>query len=246
MAAASLLLGVTHGREARLARLATPPGRPAQQLPLGAQGQRLGEEGPGPLGQRRPALLVLAAYVGVGGAAAAVALALGHDPLRCDGWLGMGGAASLLVSLGAGVCVGALTVAGTRVLVQRVAWARALHEALRPAVRGAGDGWLLAIAMASAVGEELLFRGLLVPLLGVVLSSLLFGALHQVRGEARWGWAAWAAGMGLLFALLFAATGSLAGPIVGHLVINAANLRFLRDTDPAPRPRALGGLLSRR
>jgi membrane protease YdiL (CAAX protease family) len=235
MAAASLLLGVPR-----------TPRAPAQQLPLGAQGQRLGEEGPGPLGRRRPALLILAAYLGVGGVAASGALALGHDPLRCDAWLGITGPASLLLSLGLGVCVGALTVAGTRVLVQRVAWARALHEALRPSVKGAGDGWLFAIAVASALGEELLFRGLLVPLVGVVLSSLLFGALHQVRGQARWGWAAWATGMGLLFAVIFAATGSLAGPIAGHLAINAANLRFLRDNDPAPRRRPLGGLLGRR
>jgi membrane protease YdiL (CAAX protease family) len=130
-------------------------------------------------------------------------------------------------------------------LVRRVAWARALHEALRPAVKGAGDGFLLAIAAASALGEELFFRGVLVPLVGIVLSSLLFGALHQVRGQARWGWAAWATAMGLLFATLFAATGSLAGPLVAHLAINAANLRFLRDNDPAPRRRDLGGLLRR-
>jgi membrane protease YdiL (CAAX protease family) len=51
--------------------------------------------------------------------------------------------------------------------------------------------------------------------------------------------------MGLLFGVLFAATGSLAGPVVAHLAINAANLRFLRDTDPAPARRELGGLLRR-
>jgi membrane protease YdiL (CAAX protease family) len=213
---------------------------------MGALGQRLGEDGHGPLGQTRPALLILTAYATVGAVAAAVTVALGHDPLQCSGWLGIVGPASLLVSLGLGVCVGALTVAGTRLLVRRATWARALHQALRPTVKGAGDGWLLAIAVASALGEELLFRGLLVPMVGVVLSSLLFGALHQVRGEARWGWAAWATGMGLLFAVIYAATGSLVGPIAAHLAINAANLRFLRDTDPAPRPRQLGGLLGRR
>jgi membrane protease YdiL (CAAX protease family) len=51
--------------------------------------------------------------------------------------------------------------------------------------------------------------------------------------------------MGVLFAIIYAATGSLVGPIAAHLAINAANLRFLRDTDPAPRTRQLGGLLGR-
>jgi hypothetical protein len=55
----------------------------------------------------------------------------------------------------------------------------------------------------------------------------------------------WATVMGLLFGCVFAATGSLAGPIVAHAMINGANLRFLRDNDPSPRPRALGGLLRR-
>jgi hypothetical protein len=112
-------------------------------------------------------------------------------------------------------------------------------------VHRAGDGWLLAIAVASAAGEELLFRGLMVPIFGVLVSALVFGGLHQIRGPARWGWMAWATLMGVVFGALFAATGSLAGPIAAHVAINAANLRFLRDNDPAPRPRALGGLLRR-
>jgi membrane protease YdiL (CAAX protease family) len=191
--------------------------------------------------------VLLAAYVAAGAVAAGVATALGHDPLTCDAWLGTSGAAAVLVSAGLGVCVGATTVAVTRVVVRRAAWGRALHAALRPAVRSTGNGGLLGVAVASAVGEELLFRGLLVPLAGVVLSSLVFGALHQIRGAtaARYGWMAWATVMGLIFGALFAATGSLVGPILGHLIINAYNLRFLRDNDPSPRRRPLGGLLRR-
>ena len=56
---------------------------------------------------------------------------------------------------------------------------------------------------------------------------------------------AWATVMGLLFGILFAATGSLVGPIVAHAIINAANLRFLRDNDPEAVPKPLGGLLRR-
>jgi membrane protease YdiL (CAAX protease family) len=57
-------------------------------------------------------------------------------------------------------------------------------------------------------------------------------------------WAIWATVMGVLFAALFLATGSLLGPILAHAAINVANLRFLRDTavEP-PKPRRLGGLL---
>jgi uncharacterized protein len=189
---------------------------------------------------------VLAGYAVVGGLSAAVAVALGYDPLSCEGWLHASGAASLLLSLGLGLCLGAGTVAATRAIVRRAEWARALHAALRPAVHGTHDGVLFALAIASATGEELLFRGLLVPIVGVVASSLVFGVLHQIRGRGRWGWVAWASVMGLLFAAIFRATGSLAGALVSHAAINHANLRFLRDNDPEPRPsRALGGLLNR-
>jgi membrane protease YdiL (CAAX protease family) len=149
------------------------------------------------------------------------------------------------LSLGIGVPLGAATIAATRVLVRRAVWARALHAALRPAVPGVGDLALFAVAAASATVEEVFFRGLLLPLTGVVASSVVFGALHQTGGRARWGWMAWATIMGLFFGTIFAMTGSLAGPVVAHAAINHYNLKFLRDNDPSPQPRRLGGLLRR-
>jgi membrane protease YdiL (CAAX protease family) len=188
---------------------------------------------------------VLGAYAAVGGLSAVIAIALGHDPLACAGWLGTRGIAAVTLSLGLGVCLGAVTIGATHAIVRRAEWGRALHAALRPAVSDAGDGMLLALAIASAAGEEVLFRGLLVPTVGIVASSVIFGALHQIRGRGRWGWMAWATVMGLLFAAVFTATGSLAGPLVAHAAINQANLRFLRDNDPDPPRRSLGGLLNR-
>jgi membrane protease YdiL (CAAX protease family) len=184
------------------------------------------------------------AYAAVGAGAAGMTAALGRDPLTCDGWLGATGVSAALLSLGLGVSIASVTISASRALVHRAAWARALHEGLRPAVHRAGDATLLALAVASGAAEELLFRGLLVPLAGVVASALLFGALHQIRGRARWGWMAWAALMGLLFGCIFAATGSLLGCIVAHVAINHANLRYLRDHDPRPRRSRLGGILS--
>jgi hypothetical protein len=193
------------------------------------------------------ATVVVCGYALVGGLSAGVAIALGMDPIACDGWLHTPTIVSMLLSLGVGVWLGAVTIGATRAIVRRADWARALHAALRPAVHGASDATLLALSVASATCEELLFRGLLVPTLGVLASSLVFGALHQVRGPGRWGWMAWATVMGLLFALIFVATGSLVGPLAAHAAINHANLRFLRDNDPDPRPptRSLGGLLNR-
>jgi hypothetical protein len=214
---------------------------------LGAQAERLGASGERtPTFERgRRSAAVIGAYGAVGAMATAAALAVGRNPLVCDGWLGTRGAASWLLSLGLGVLTGAATVAATRTMVRRWAWARELSRALRPSVHRSGDGALLAVAVASAAGEELLFRGLLVPVIGVVASSIVFGALHQIRGRARWGWMVWATIMGLLFATVFAATGSLIGPLFAHAAINHSNLRFLRDSQPTPRRRALGGLLRR-
>ena len=43
---------------------------------------------------------------------------------------------------------------------------------------------------------------------------------------------------------MFALTGSLLGPIVAHAIVNGYNLMFLRNHDPAPKERRLGGLLA--
>ena len=165
---------------------------------LGAQAERLAgrRERAGSLAGTRSVALVVGWYVLVGGAAAGVPLALGQNPLVCPVASARTASASWLLSLGLGLPIGAATIAASRFFVRTAAWAHALHAALRPAVEGAGDSAILAVAMASAAGEELLFRGLLVPLIGVVASSAIFGALHQIGGPARWGWMAWAAVMG--------------------------------------------------
>ena len=176
----------------------------------------------------------LAAYAGVLAVCAGVAMWFGKNPLVTPAWIGATGAASATLSLGLGAMLAVLTLASTRVMMRRAAWARALHADLRPVVRNADDATLVALAVASGVGEEILFRGLLVPAVGVIVSSLLFGLVHQVRGRGRWGWMAWAAAMGLLFGVVFELTGSLLGPIVAHVAINAVNLRALRGVEPFP------------
>ena len=45
---------------------------------------------------------------------------------------------------------------------------------------------------------------------------------------------------------MFQLTGSLVGPIIAHALVNAVNLVYLKNYDPAPQRKALGGLLGER
>ncbi len=198
-------------------------------------------------GRRDAAPFVAGGYAAVTIAIVSLSWWAGWSPfVAADSWLGTSGVAAAFVSAGLGAVVAAVTIAATRAMVRRTGWARALHADLRPAVRDSSDSALVVVALASGIGEEILFRGLLVPAIGVIASSLVFGVVHQVRGPARWGWMVWATVMGVAFALVFRVTGSLVGPMLAHVTINAVNLRLLRDVDPGPgRPRRLGGLLAR-
>ena len=170
---------------------------------------------------------------------------LGYSPVSCDGWLGVRGSASVLMSVGLGLWLAVMTITVSRNLVHRTKWAKALCVALQPPLSGIGGSTLVAAAVGGALGEELLFRGLLVPVLGILGSSILFGAVHRICGEGRWGWMAWATIMGLLFGSIFEATGSIAGAVVAHAAVNLYNFRFLRDFRRPVQARPLGGLLHR-
>lgn len=137
---------------------------------------------------------------------------------------------------------GAVIVA-TRSLVARAAWARTLHQELRPVSVGMSTPVIVMVAAFSALGEELFFRGFLTPLVGVIAQALLFGVAHQIRGPSRWWWMGWAALAGLALGTLYWGLGTLTGPLLAHALINAVNLSYLRDHDAMGRPTRLGGLL---
>jgi hypothetical protein len=150
-----------------------------------------------------------------------------------DPWLALPPVQALALSAVLGVVAAVGVIASTRVSIRYFAWARLLHSELRPVARDLGPGQILLVAGLSSLGEELLFRGLLTPTVGVIISAALFGLAHQMKGPLRWVWAAWAMGVGLLLGAIFALTGSLVGPLLTHALVNAANLTYLRDHDPA-------------
>jgi hypothetical protein len=189
-----------------------------------------------------------AAYVGMGIIAAVIAVIwrAGSPFLYPEPWLAFTPLGSHAYSAALGVTFGALIVFLTRACVGRFHWARRLHRELRPLARGISATGIVTLAILSALGEELLFRGLLQPWLGLVPQALLFGLLHQVSGPSRWVWVGWASLVGLAFGAMFELTGSLIGPIAAHAVVNALNLSYLKSHDPEPRRRPLGGLLGQR
>ncbi len=157
-------------------------------------------------------------------------------------WLALDPTTAHVYSLLCGAAFGALLVVVTRVMVPRFSWAEELHSALRPVARQMSGPAIIVMALLSAFGEELLFRGLLGALLGVFPQALLFGVAHQIPGRSRLVWVAWATLVGLVLGGLFQLTGSLAGPIAAHALVNAMNLSYLKSHDPGLR-QGLGGLL---
>lgn len=147
-------------------------------------------------------------------------------------WLQLSPTPAALSSAALGLALAALVVLGTRWSVARFGWARALHLDLRPIAQGLTWWQIALIAGCSSLGEELLFRGLLQPWIGLLPTAVVFGVVHQSPGPSRWVWVCWATFVGLGFGLIFAVTGSLLGALLAHALINAVNLAYLRDYDP--------------
>jgi uncharacterized protein len=83
---------------------------------------------------------------------------------------------------------------------------------------------LIWLGLLPGMSEELLFRGVMLPAVGlnatgVVATSLLFGVLH-LSGPQQWPYVVWATAVGLLLGVSALFTGNLLVPIVAHIVTN--------------------------
>ncbi len=80
------------------------------------------------------------------------------------------------------------------------------------------------LGLLPGMSEELLFRGVMLPAVGLnttglVATSLLFGVLH-LSGPQQWPYVVWASVVGLLLGFSALATGNLLVPIVAHVATN--------------------------
>ena len=80
------------------------------------------------------------------------------------------------------------------------------------------------LGLLPGLSEELLFRGVMLPALGlnltaVVISSLLFGILH-LSGSGQWPYVVWATIIGFALGYCALITGNLVVPVVAHIITN--------------------------
>jgi uncharacterized protein len=80
------------------------------------------------------------------------------------------------------------------------------------------------LGLLPGLSEELLFRGVMLPAIGldpigIVLSSLCFGVLHMTDTR-QWPYAIWATLIGIILGFTMVETGNLLIPIVAHITTN--------------------------
>lgn len=83
---------------------------------------------------------------------------------------------------------------------------------------------LIWLGLLPGLSEELLFRGVMLPALGldwfaVIVSSILFGVLHY-SGSQQWAYVIWATIVGFLLGSSALLTGNLLVPIIAHIITN--------------------------
>lgn len=141
--------------------------------------------------------------------------------------------ADILTGGAAGIAFGLGIARLSRLAVSRFSWAKQMHIEFRGLLGPLDNMEVLAFALFSAVGEELLFRGAIQSSFGLVISSVVFGMLHIGPSKKFVPWPLQAIVIGFAFGGLFWLTGNLAAPILAHFVINYQNLHFINKYDPS-------------
>jgi membrane protease YdiL (CAAX protease family) len=94
---------------------------------------------------------------------------------------------------------------------------------------------IIFLAAIAGFSEELLFRGMLQPRMGLIASSLLFGLLHGPDYKL-WPFAIWAACVGAGFGIAYRESGNMAIPMLVHAFYDAIALAYIRWTTPKANP----------
>ncbi len=135
-----------------------------------------------------------------------------------------------------GLATAAATVSLSLLAYRLIPITRKLAEELAPTlVDGMDRAGLILLALFSGIGEEVFFRGAVQQEFGILIASAAFGLAHVGPDRRFLLWTAWAVVAGVVFGVLFEATGGLIAPVTAHAAHNAATLliwKRSRGSDP--------------
>jgi uncharacterized protein len=176
-----------------------------------------------------PPLSRASLVIGLYGAMALVGLVLAAGRGNPDVFRVDASAANWLLVAGPviGGAVGWGVVGLTRIATRHFQWARDLHASFHDLLGPLTGREIMILALASSIGEEVLFRGALLPWLGVWLQAIVFALLHVGPGKRFLPWTVSALVLGVAFGWLAQWTGNLGAPIAAHFAINFLNLRHI-------------------
>ncbi len=93
-------------------------------------------------------------------------------------------------------------------------------------IQAAPAYYLFFIAIIAPINEEILFRGFLVPRIGILASALIFAIPHLIIYYSVYE-LAFAFAFGLLAGYVFKKSGSLYSTIIAHMMVNVLAVLLL-------------------
>ena len=143
--------------------------------------------------------------------------------LRVDDW------SRLALGLGGAAVAGAVVIYLSRLVSRHIGWGRELYRELHEILGGLAPGQIWTLALLSAFGEEILFRGVIHPRMGLWATAAIFGLFHFPIRRRLVPWTLFAGVLGVVLGGLTDASGSLWPAILLHFTVNHFNMHDLAD-----------------
>lgn len=103
-------------------------------------------------------------------------------------------------------------------------WAKKMEELFSSFLTPLSHSQIFVLSLASSIGEEMFFRGVLQNQFGIIPASLIFGLFHFPIEKILIPWTLSAIIMGFLLGGLYWHAGNLLAPVMLHFLINFLNL----------------------
>lgn len=141
----------------------------------------------------------------------------------------------IAINIFSGLAVSIPIILFSNLSLNRLMWAREMENLFSQALSPLSTWKIFVIAAMSGIGEEVFFRGALQPILGLIITSLLFGIVHFPFKKSLIPWTIFAICMGFILGFLFIWSGNLISPIVAHATINFCNILTLNHRERLKR-----------